>query len=168
MANRGALGGLSEAALQAALLMDASGRDVVLLETVGVGQAEVDIIDHADTRRARADAGSGDSVQALKAGVMEIPDVIVVNKADHPLTDTMVREIKGVLALGPTGRLAGSGDPDRAQPTATVSRSCSRSSPSTAPTSRPRARWPSAAGATCAARCWRSRRSACAANSRRR
>jgi LAO/AO transport system kinase len=101
MANRGALGGLSEAALQAALLMDASGRDIVLLETVGVGQAEVDIIDHADTVVLVLMPGSGDSIQALKAGVMEIPDVIVVNKADHPLTDTMVREIKGVLALGP-------------------------------------------------------------------
>src|ERR1700722_2641589 len=101
MANRGALGGLSEAALQAALLMDASGRDVVLLETVGVGQAEVDIIDHADTVVLVLMPGSGDSVQALKTGVMEIPDIIVVNKADHPLTDTMVREIKGVLALGP-------------------------------------------------------------------
>jgi LAO/AO transport system kinase len=101
MANRGALGGLSEATLQAALLMDASGREVVLLETVGVGQAEVDIIDHADTVVLVLMPGSGDSVQALKAGVMEIPDVIVVNKADHPLTDTMVREIKGVLALGP-------------------------------------------------------------------
>ena len=101
MANRGALGGLSEAALQAALLMDASGRDVVLLETVGVGQAEVDIIDHADTVVLVLMPGSGDSIQALKAGVMEIPDVIVVNKADHPLTDTMVREIKAVLALGP-------------------------------------------------------------------
>ena len=101
MANRGALGGLSEAALQAALLMDASGRDVVLLETVGVGQAEVDIIDHADTVVLILMPGSGDSIQALKAGVMEIPDVIVVNKSDHPLTDTMVREIKGVLALGP-------------------------------------------------------------------
>jgi LAO/AO transport system kinase len=101
MANRGALGGLSEAALQAALLMDASGRDLVLLETVGVGQAEVDIIDHADTVVLVLMPGSGDSIQALKAGVMEIPDVIVVNKADHPLTDTMVREIKGVLALGP-------------------------------------------------------------------
>jgi LAO/AO transport system kinase len=103
MANRGALGGLSEAALQAALLMDASGRDLVLLETVGVGQAEVDIIDHADTVVLVLMPGSGDSIQALKAGVMEIPDVIVVNKADHPLTDTMVREIKGVLALGPRG-----------------------------------------------------------------
>jgi LAO/AO transport system kinase len=101
MANRGALGGLSEAALQAALLMDASGRDLVLLETVGVGQAEVDIIDHADTVVLVLMPGSGDSIQALKADVMEIPDIIVVNKADHPLTDTMVREIKGVLALGP-------------------------------------------------------------------
>jgi LAO/AO transport system kinase len=100
MANRGALGGLSEATLQAALLMDASGRDVVMLETVGVGQAEVDIIDHADTVVLVLMPGSGDSIQALKAGVMEIPDIIVVNKADHPLTDTMVREIKGVLALG--------------------------------------------------------------------
>ena len=101
MANRGALGGLSEAALQAARLMDASGRDLVLLETVGVGQAEVDIIDHADTVVLVLMPGSGDSIQALKAGVMEIPDIIVVNKADHPLTDTMIREIKGVLALGP-------------------------------------------------------------------
>src|ERR1700685_2966360 len=95
MANRGALGGLSEATLQAALLMDASGRDVVLLETVGVGQAEVDIIDHADTIVLVLMPGSGDSVQALKAGIMEIPDVIVVNKADHPMADTMVRDVKG-------------------------------------------------------------------------
>jgi LAO/AO transport system kinase len=100
MANRGALGGLSEATLQAALLMDASGRDIVMLETVGVGQAEVDIIDHADTVVLVLMPGSGDSIQALKAGVMEIPDIIVVNKSDHPLTDTMIREIKGVLALG--------------------------------------------------------------------
>jgi LAO/AO transport system kinase len=101
MATRGSLGGLSEATLQAALLMDASGKDDVFLETVGVGQAEVDIIDHADTVVLALMPGSGDSVQALKAGVMEIPDVIVVNKADHPLTDTMVREIRGVLSLGP-------------------------------------------------------------------
>ncbi len=101
MASRGSLGGLSEATLQAALLMDASGKDDVYLETVGVGQAEVDIIDHADTVVLCLMPGSGDSIQALKAGVMEIPDVIVVNKADHPLTDTMVREIRGVLSLGP-------------------------------------------------------------------
>ena len=101
MASRGSLGGLSEATLQAALLMDASGKDDVFLETVGVGQAEVDIIDHADTIVLVLMPGSGDSIQALKAGVMEIPDVIAVNKSDHPLTDTMVREIRGVLSLGP-------------------------------------------------------------------
>jgi len=101
MATRGALGGLAEAALQTALLMDAAGKDDVFLETVGVGQAEVDIIDHADTVVLALMPGSGDSIQALKAGVMEIPDVIVVNKKDHPLTDTMVREIRGVLSLGP-------------------------------------------------------------------
>jgi LAO/AO transport system kinase len=99
MANRGALGGLSEAALQAALLLDAAGRQDVFIETVGVGQAEIDIIDHADTVVLVLMPGSGDSIQALKAGVMEIPDVIVINKADHPLTDTMVREIRGVLSL---------------------------------------------------------------------
>jgi LAO/AO transport system kinase len=103
MANRGALGGLSEASLQAALLMDAAGRDDVFLETVGVGQAEVDIIDHADTVLLVLMPGGGDSVQALKAGIMEIPDIIVVNKADHPLTQTMVREIRGVLSLAPQG-----------------------------------------------------------------
>jgi LAO/AO transport system kinase len=101
MATRGALGGMAEAALQAALLMDAAGKDDVYLETVGVGQAEVDVIDHADTVVLVLIPGSGDSIQALKAGVMEIPDVIVVNKADHPLTDTMVREIRGVLSLAP-------------------------------------------------------------------
>jgi LAO/AO transport system kinase len=103
MANRGALGGLSEASLQAALLMDAAGRDDVFLETVGVGQAEVDIIDHADTVVLVLMPGGGDSVQALKAGIMEIPDIIVVNKSNHPLTQTMVREIRGVLSLAPQG-----------------------------------------------------------------
>lgn len=101
MATRGALGGLAEASLQAALLMDAAGKDDVFLETVGVGQAEVDVIDHADSVVLVLIPGSGDSIQALKAGVMEIPDIIVVNKADHPLADTMVREIRGVLALAP-------------------------------------------------------------------
>ena len=101
MASRGSLGGLSEATLQAVLLMDASGKDDVFLETVGVGQAEVDVIDHADSVVLVLIPGSGDSIQALKAGVMEIPDIIVVNKSDHPLTDTMVREIRGVLSLGP-------------------------------------------------------------------
>jgi LAO/AO transport system kinase len=101
MATRGSLGGLAEAALQAALLMDASGKDDVLLETVGVGQGEIDIVDHADTIVLALMPGSGDSIQALKAGIMEIPDVIVVNKADHPLADTMMREVRAVLSLGP-------------------------------------------------------------------
>ncbi|HEX2435508.1 MAG TPA: methylmalonyl Co-A mutase-associated GTPase MeaB [Solirubrobacterales bacterium] len=103
MASRGALGGLAEAALQAALVMDASGKDDVLLETVGVGQAEIDVVDHADTIVLALMPGSGDSIQALKAGVMEIPDVIVINKADHPLTDTMEREVRTVLSLGTRG-----------------------------------------------------------------
>ncbi len=100
MASRGALGGLSETALQAALLMDASGKDDVLIETVGVGQGEIDIVDHADTIVLALMPGSGDSIQALKAGVMEIPDIIVVNKSDHPMTDTMIREVRGALELG--------------------------------------------------------------------
>jgi LAO/AO transport system kinase len=103
MASRGALGGLSEATLQAALLMDASGKDDVFIETVGVGQAEIDIVDHGDTVVLVLMPGSGDSIQALKAGVMEIPDVIVVNKSEHPLADTMVREVRAVLSLGPQG-----------------------------------------------------------------
>ena len=103
MATRGSLGGLAEAALQAALLMDAAGKDDVLLETVGVGQGEIDIVDHADTIVLALMPGSGDSIQALKAGVMEIPDVIVVNKADHPLADTMIREVRSALGLGPQG-----------------------------------------------------------------
>ena len=133
MASRGSLGGLSEATLQAALLMDAAGKDDVFLETVGVGQAEVDIIDHADTVVLVLMPGSGDSIQALKAGVMEIPDMIVVNKADHPLTDTMVREIRGVLRSG-RGR-AGACRSSRPRPRAarawTSWRSGSRSTAST-------------------------------------
>jgi LAO/AO transport system kinase len=101
MATRGSLGGLAEAALQAALLMDASGKDDVLLETVGVGQGEIDVVDHADTIVLALQPGSGDSIQALKAGVMEIPDLIVINKAEHPLADTMVREVRSVLEIGP-------------------------------------------------------------------
>jgi LAO/AO transport system kinase len=101
MATRGALGGLAEAALQTALLMDAAGKDDVFLETVGVGQAEVDVIDHADSVVLVLIPGSGDSIQALKAGVMEIPDVIVINKSDHPAARTMRSEIRSVLALDP-------------------------------------------------------------------
>jgi len=101
MATRGALGGLAEAALQATLLMEAAGNEEIYVETVGVGQGEVDIAGHADTVVLVLVPGSGDSVQALKAGVMEIPDIIVVNKADHPLAGVLVRELRGVLSLAP-------------------------------------------------------------------
>src|SRR3954452_5669989 len=101
MATRGALGGLAEAALQAALLMDAAGFDYVLLETVGVGRVRADSVGHADSVVLVLIPGAGDSIQALKAGVMEIPDIIVVNKADHPMADTMVRQVRSVLSLAP-------------------------------------------------------------------
>jgi len=101
MATRGALGGLAEAALQTTLLMEAAGREEIYVETVGVGQAEVDIAGHADSVVLVLVPGSGDSVQALKAGVMEIPDIVVVNKSDHPLTDVLVRELRSVLSLAP-------------------------------------------------------------------
>ena len=137
MASRGALGGLAEASLQAALVMDAAGKDDVLLETVGVGQAEIDIVDHADTVVLALMPGSGDSIQALKAGVMEIPDVIVVNKADHPLTDTMVREVRTALSLGPADGLEGADRQDRGRRRAIgVDRAARRRSTPTAPTSR--------------------------------
>lgn len=101
MANRGALGGLSGAALQATLLMDASGKDDVFIETVGVGQAEVDIVTLADTVVLVLVPGSGDAVQAIKAGVMEIPDVIVVNKADHPMAAALMQQVRSALSLVP-------------------------------------------------------------------
>lgn len=99
MGTRGHLGGLSETALQAALVLDAAGKDIVFLETVGVGQSEVEVASIADTVVLALMPGSGDSIQALKAGVMEIPDIIVVNKKDHPAADVTLNEIRGVLAL---------------------------------------------------------------------
>ena len=99
MGTRGHLGGLSEATLQAALLLDAAGKDVVLLETVGAGQSEVEVIGIADTVLLVLMPGSGDSVQALKAGIMEIPDVIAINKMDHPAAKTMLNEVRSILAL---------------------------------------------------------------------
>jgi LAO/AO transport system kinase len=99
MSTRGHLGGISEATLQALLVLDASAKQVLLLETVGVGQSEVDVATSADTVVLVLMPGSGDSVQALKAGVMEIPDVIVINKSDHPAARTMRSEIRSILSL---------------------------------------------------------------------
>ena len=100
MGTRGHLGGLAEATLQAALLLDAFGKDVVFVETVGTGQSEVEITGLADTIVLALMPGSGDSIQALKAGIMEIPDVIVVNKRDHPAAKTMMNEVRSILGLG--------------------------------------------------------------------
>jgi LAO/AO transport system kinase len=99
MGTRGHLGGLAEAALQALLVLDAAGQDVVFLETVGAGQSEVEVIGIADTVLLVLMPGSGDSVQALKAGIMEIPDVIAVNKQDHPAAKTMLNEVRSILSL---------------------------------------------------------------------
>ena len=99
MGSRGHLGGLAEATLQAMLVLDASGKDLLFLETVGAGQGEVEVIGIADTILLVLMPGSGDSVQALKAGIMEIPDVIAVNKMDHPAAKTMVNEVRSILTL---------------------------------------------------------------------
>jgi len=99
MGTRGHLGGLAETTLQALLVLDAAGKDVVFLETVGTGQSEVEVIATADTVVLVLMPGSGDSVQALKAGIMEIPDVIAINKSDHPAAKTMLAEVRAVLSL---------------------------------------------------------------------
>jgi LAO/AO transport system kinase len=99
MGTRGHLGGLAEATLQALLLLDAAGKELLLLETVGTGQSEVEVIGIADTVVLVLMPGSGDSVQALKAGIMEIPDVIAINKLDHPAAKTMLNEVRSILAL---------------------------------------------------------------------
>jgi len=99
MGTRGHLGGLAEATLQALLLLDASGKELVFLETVGAGQSEVEVIGIADTVVLVLMPGSGDSVQALKAGIMEIPDVIAINKKDHPAAKTMLNEVRSILSL---------------------------------------------------------------------
>ena len=104
MGTRGHLGGVAEATLLAGVIVDASGRDVLLYETVGVGQSEVEVAGLADTVALVLMPGSGDSIQALKAGVMEIPDIIVINKADHPSIERTRAELAQVLGLA---------DPDR-------------------------------------------------------
>lgn len=103
MASRGRLGGLSRATADAALVLDAAGFDVIVIETVGVGQAEVEISRAADVTLVVTMPGGGDGVQALKAGVMEIADVFVVNKADHAGADRAAGEIEAVLRLNEYG-----------------------------------------------------------------
>jgi LAO/AO transport system kinase len=99
MASRGHLGGVAGATADAASLMDAFGLDVVLIETVGVGQSEIEIAEIADTTLVALQPGSGDSVQVLKAGVLEIADIFVVNKSDHPMALQLQREIRSMMEM---------------------------------------------------------------------
>jgi GTPase len=99
MATRGHLGGLARATSDAALVLDAAGRDVVIIETVGVGQDEVDIVRTADISIVVLVPGTGDEVQALKAGIMEIADIFVANKADREGADRLVQSVSAMLAL---------------------------------------------------------------------
>jgi LAO/AO transport system kinase len=100
MSSRGQLGGLAAATPQAVRVLEGAGCDVILVETVGVGQAEVEIASLADTTLVLLAPGMGDAIQAVKAGILEIADVFVVNKADRPGADATYRDIQGMLALG--------------------------------------------------------------------
>jgi LAO/AO transport system kinase len=99
MATRGSLGGLARTTADAAAVLDASGRDVVLIETVGVGQDEVDIVRLADITVVILVPGMGDDVQSIKAGIMEIADIFVINKSDHDGAERVEREIKTLQSL---------------------------------------------------------------------
>ncbi|HJP66120.1 MAG TPA: methylmalonyl Co-A mutase-associated GTPase MeaB [Actinomycetota bacterium] len=101
MATRGHLGGMALAAPEAIRILDASGKDLVIVETVGVGQAEVEVATTADTTLVVVQPGWGDAVQAAKAGILEIADVFVVNKADREGAGEVVRELKSMLRMGP-------------------------------------------------------------------
>ncbi len=100
MGTRGALGGLSRATREAAKVLDAFKKDLIILETVGVGQSEVDIVQYADTTVLVLTPAGGDSVQTIKAGVMEIADLFVINKADFPGTEKTYVELESMLELG--------------------------------------------------------------------
>jgi LAO/AO transport system kinase len=99
LSTRGSLGGLSRATIDAVTVLDASGRDVVIVETVGVGQDEVDVVQAAHTVAVVSVPGMGDDIQAIKAGLLEIADLHVVNKADRPETDKTITELRNMLSL---------------------------------------------------------------------
>jgi LAO/AO transport system kinase len=103
MASRGSLGGLARATASVIKILDAAGFDYVLVETVGAGQAEVDIANAAQTTIVIEAPGMGDEIQSIKAGILEIADILVVNKADRPGADRAVRALKMMLHLGPVG-----------------------------------------------------------------
>ncbi|HZZ64822.1 MAG TPA: methylmalonyl Co-A mutase-associated GTPase MeaB [Candidatus Baltobacteraceae bacterium] len=99
MASRGHLGGLAGATADAVLLMDAFGLDAIIIETVGVGQSEIEVAELAQTTVVALQPGSGDSIQVLKAGIMEIADIFVVNKKDHPMANQLKREIRSMMEM---------------------------------------------------------------------
>jgi LAO/AO transport system kinase len=99
MATRGMLGGLCQGARDVARILDAFGKDIILIETVGVGQDEIEVVKTADMVLVVCVPGQGDGIQAIKAGVMEIADIYVVNKADRPGADEVVVDIQGMLEL---------------------------------------------------------------------
>jgi LAO/AO transport system kinase len=103
MSTRGSLGGLSRATIDAVTVLDASGRDVVIIETVGVGQDEVDVVQAAHSVAVVSVPGMGDDIQAIKAGLLEVADLHVVNKADRPDTDRTIAELRTMLSLVPSG-----------------------------------------------------------------
>jgi LAO/AO transport system kinase len=103
MATRGSIGGLPQAASSVIKLLDAAGKDIIMVETVGVGQSEVDIMEKTDTVLVVLSPESGDAVQTMKAGLFEIADIFVVNKADHPGADNFVRDIQAMLQLQEVG-----------------------------------------------------------------
>ena len=143
MATRGHMGGLARATSDAALVLDAAGKSLVIIETVGVGQDEVDIVRTADISIVVLVPGTGDDVQALKAGIMEIADIFVVNKCDRDGADRMVTSIESNLALQQfrRGRVAAADREDRGHDRQGHRRSCGRRSRRFART--PKARAPS-------------------------
>src|SRR3712207_4647136 len=115
MASRGHLGGLAWATPQALRVLDAAGCDVVLIETVGVGQAEVEVASTADTTLVLLAPGMGDGIQAAKAGILEVADVLVVNKADRDGADQTVRDLRAMQSLGGRHSAAGAWRPPTAR-----------------------------------------------------
>src|SRR5437868_14063199 len=103
MATRGSLGGLASTTADIAMVLDASGRDIVMIETVGVGQDEVDIVRVADITIVILVPGMGDDVQSIKAGIMEIADIFVINKSDHEGAERVEREIRALQSLASRG-----------------------------------------------------------------
>jgi len=118
MASRGHLGGLSAATPQALRVLDAAGFDAVLIETVGVGQAEVEIVSLADTTLVLVAPGMGDAIQAAKAGILEVGDIFVINKCDKPGAQETVRDLRTMIALAQRG--AGDWKPPIVMTTATA------------------------------------------------